>query len=138
MSNRSDSPGRREAMRPIRDRRRAPRVAIRVPGEIVDGPEAIAVSSVNLSTVGILCETPRALPLFHRYRILIEVPGAGGADSRRIPVDAVVVRVEESKPPARHLAALFFEKMADDDRIELERFLVEQIPPSAAPPTSAA
>lgn len=116
------------------ERRRSPRASVRVPGEIVAGPEAIAVSSVNLSAHGILCETPRPLPLFAKFRVEIEIPPFADEPGRRIPVEAVVVRSEESTPPGHHLAALFFEKIAAADRSALERFVLVHLPPASSHP----
>lgn len=110
------------------ERRAAPRVSVNVPGEIIDGPEAIALSSINLSANGILCETPRALPVFGRYRIEIEVPGGHRTNrTKRIAADAVVVRTEETAG-GHHRAALFFERISADDRAVLERFVLEHLP----------
>ena len=75
-----------------RERRRAPRIAERIPLAITDAKAELQTETKNLSTAGAYCALERFIPPMTKLQVQLDLPN--GAQFARIRCSGVVVRVE--------------------------------------------
>jgi hypothetical protein len=110
------------------EKRRHPRVSESLTIRAVhDG--GVAFQTINLSAGGLFCTSPRFIAPMTRLSLMMEVP-LPDDDPARIEGEAVVVRTEPEAPAPAHQGgyriALFFSRLADDDRRALQTFLASR------------
>lgn len=106
------------------DRRRAPRVASRLPVILRDGAGELAASTRDISESGASCTLRRFVPPMTKLQIHFELPGRPRA--ARIVCRGVVVRVNPPAPtprPSRYHLAIFFNDMTAGDRARIARYV---------------
>ena len=113
-----------------RDRRRQPRTSKQVPLSLKDADPGILNKVENISSSGVLCHTAEQLPLMSRVamQIALEMPDAFSDIVASVACEGVVVR-SEKRPDEKngYETAIFFTRMSDRDREELERYVDHQL-----------
>jgi hypothetical protein len=115
------------------ERRRAPRAPVNVEmelwGDAAGDEGALVTESLNLSTEGVYCTSPKFIAPLTRVALTLLVPqegGIGGDGRRAIRCEAVTVRsYPERESPNCHSyeVACYFTSMAEEDRQVLSDFL---------------
>jgi len=110
------------------EKRRHPRVSESLTIRAVhDG--GVAFQTINLSAGGLFCTSPSFIAPMTRLSLMMEVP-LPDDDPARIEGEAVVVRTEPAAPVPAHQGgyriALFFSRLAEDDRLALQAFLTSR------------
>jgi hypothetical protein len=107
------------------EKRRHPRVSESLTIRAVN-EGGMAFQTINLSAGGLFCTSPRYIAPMTRLSLMMEVP-LPHDDPARIEGEAVVVRTEPDSPQppqaGGYRVALFFSRLADDDRRALQVFL---------------
>jgi hypothetical protein len=119
---------------PATERRKEPRVAVRLPLRLTLAGRTVETRIVDLSNCGIRFHTPEALPLMNRVQLSLELPdGPSGAAASPIAITGVVVRCVEVKGriDLPFDTAIFFEEISPSSaRSRLERFVSHHIRPA--------
>jgi len=114
-----------------RDRRRQPRTSKQVPLSLKDADPGILNKVENISSSGVLCHTAKKLPLMSRVamKIAIEMPDAFSDVVASVACEGVVVRSEKRPDEENngYETAIFFTRMSERDREELERYVDHQL-----------
>jgi hypothetical protein len=109
------------------EKRRHPRVSESLTIRAVDG--GLAFQTINLSAGGLFCTSPQFIAPMTRLSLAMDVP-LPNDEPARIEGEAVVVRTEPESPQPAHRGgyrvALFFSRLADDDRRALQTFLASR------------
>jgi hypothetical protein len=115
------------------ERRRAPRAPINVElelsGDAVGGEGALLTESLNLSTEGVYCTSPRYIAPLTKLELTLMVPwedAQGRTGKRGIRCEAVTVRSypERESPNCKsYEVACYFTSMTEEDRETLRDFL---------------
>jgi|SRR5690242_11945580 hypothetical protein len=94
------------------ERRRDPRVAVKLPLRFTFAGKTIDTRIVDLSRAGIRFHTPQPLPVMSRMQMTLELPE--GKRATRITIVGVVVRCEEvrGRGGSPYDAAIFFEDVS--------------------------
>lgn len=113
---------------PTVERRRDPRVTVKLPLRFTFAGKTIDSRVVDLSNSGILFQTPQPLPVMSRMQMTLELPEA----KREAPITiiGVVVRCAEVRGRAKapYDAAIFFEEISPASaRARLQRFVGEHL-----------
>ncbi|MDW7710510.1 MAG: PilZ domain-containing protein [Deferrisomatales bacterium] len=110
------------------ERRREPRYERTVPLRVVhDGADGVKAESINISTRGLYCRSPRYVPAFAKLKVTVELPFAT-RDAVRVECDGVVVRVEpqaEMAGVSEYRLAVYFLNLERDSAELIGRFLAE-------------
>ena len=110
------------------ERRRAPRVAERIPITLTGGETQFLVETRNISAAGAYCTLDRFIAPMTKLALECELPN--GPERVRIRCSGVVVRVEPAvagAEQARYHIAIFFTDLADRDRAVLSQFVSQQL-----------
>ena len=116
------------------ERRKAPRVAERVPLALSDAGAEFQAETQNLSTSGVYCTLDRFVPPMTKLQLRFELPDG----ARRITVccSGVVVRIEPviaNAERGRYHVGIFFSDLSQPERTAIERFVCQRL--AAAPST---
>jgi hypothetical protein len=115
---------------PTVERRREPRVAVKLPLRFTFAGKTIDTRIVDLSNSGICFHTPQPLPLMSRMQMTLQLEGKGSAP---ITIVGVVVRCTEIRGRGKRPfdAAIFFEDVSPESaRARLQRFVGERLSPA--------
>ena len=107
-----------------RERRRAPRVAERIPLALTDATAALQTETKNLSASGAYCALERFIPPMTKLEVQLDLPN--GAEVTRIRCSGVVVRIEPvaaSAERVRYDTAIFFTDLTERDRLAISEFV---------------
>lgn len=106
------------------ERRKQPRVAVRLPLQLMLQDSKISTEIEDLSNSGIRFRTPAALPLMSRVQISLELP-AGAKERIYVSATGVVVRSDAAPRggPHRFETAIFFEDITEASRLQISRFV---------------
>lgn len=110
------------------ERRRAPRVAERVPLAISDGGGAITAETKNVSASGAYCTLDRFIAPMTKLQLQLELPD--GARRTTIRCEGVVVRVEPAITHADHASyyvAIYFTSLRERDRAAITQFVRQRL-----------
>lgn len=119
---------------PTPERRRAPRVAERIPLAISDGGVALTAETKNISATGAYCTLDRFIAPMTKLQLQLELPD--GARRTVIRCEGVVVRVEPAITDADHASyhvAIYFTSLRERDRAAIAQFVRRRL---SAPSTS--
>ena len=111
----------------FKERRRAKRVDANLAITITGGPEEAQGKTLNISTNGVLFQSPRFMDVLTKVQFeLIIPPAAPGAKEERVEIDGVVVRVDpeiEDSTVEFYNIAVFFTFVSKTSRNVLSRFI---------------
>lgn len=113
----------------FKERRRAKRVDANLAITITGGPEEAQGRTLNISTNGVLFESPRFMDVLTKvqFELIIPPPAAGaGGKEERVEIDGVVVRVEpetEDSTVEFYKIAVFFTFVSKSSQDVLTRFI---------------
>jgi PilZ domain-containing protein len=117
--------------KPFAERRKAPRVA----GDFIlqlRGPESDQPVRVkDISTSGVCCIAPAALPEMSRVHLEIRLPHDTNGNGKPLAAEGAVVRCE---PHASGFdVAIFFLEISSENRAAIARFVESRLARAAAP-----
>lgn len=113
----------------FKERRRAKRVDANLAITITGGPEEAQGKTLNISTNGVLFQSPRFMDVLTKvqFELIIPPPAtAPGAKEERVEVDGVVVRVEPESEDSTvdfYNIAVFFTFVPKSSQDVLNRFI---------------
>lgn len=107
----------------IAERRKAPRVKGDFTVEIADQKTRIIADTINISALGIYCQSDHAIPLFREIQVAIMLPGV----SKPIGCSGVVVRSEKIPRKERYNLAIFFEDILPEDKEQLSKYIEKKL-----------
>ena len=107
-----------------RERRRAPRVAADLPLQLSARDTGAPAKLKDLSTIGLSCSFPEALPEMTLVSIQIDV------DGHSCGIEGAVVRCERERD-GQWDVAVYFTGMQDESREKLEEFVESRLTESA-------
>ena len=111
------------------ERRRATRVAQRIPVAITDGGAELATETKNLSASGAFCQVDRFIAPMTKLQLRFELPD-GSRRLTRIACTGVVVRAEPviaSADRGRFHVAIFFTELSERDRSAISKFVRQRL-----------
>ncbi len=109
-----------------KEKRGSPRVAADLRLYLDAQGEMVEMQLANVSLGGAYCHSPRAIEPMTKIEVVLELPAEDGVQPVR--TQAVVVRAERESAcegkdvPSYHLA-LWFQRMSEEDRTHLMRYL---------------
>ena len=109
---------------PIRERRKAPRVASHVPLTLTDATQEVSTVTHNISASGAYCTLSRFVAPMTKIRVRLELPGS--SSPKRLICQGVVVRVEPPAPQphlSAYRVAIFFQDLPERDRTILSDYV---------------
>lgn len=115
-------------MMPTPERRRAPRVAERIPLAISDGGAAITAETKNLSASGAYCTLDRFIAPMTKLQLQLELPD--GARRTTITCEGVVVRVDpviDNPDRGAYHVAIYFTELRERDRSAITHFVRQRL-----------
>ncbi len=113
----------------FKERRRAKRVDANLAITITGGPEEAQGRTLNISTNGVLFESPRFMDVLTKVQFELVIPppaAAAGAKQERVEIDGVVVRVEPETQDSTvefYKIAVFFTFVSKSSQDVLTRFI---------------
>jgi hypothetical protein len=113
----------------FKERRRAKRVDANLAITITGGPEEAQGKTLNISTNGVLFESPRFIDVLTKVQFELIIPPAAsatGAKEERVEIDGVVVRVQpesEDSSVESYRIAVFFTFVSKSSQDVLARFI---------------
>ena len=113
----------------FKERRRAKRVDANLAITITGGPEEAQGKTLNVSTNGVLFQSPRFIDVLTKVQFELVFPSpsaADGAKEERVEIDGVVVRVEpetEDSTVEFYNIAVFFTFVSKSSQDILNRFI---------------
>ena len=116
----------------FKERRRAKRVDAKLAIAITGGPEEAQGMTLNISTNGVLFQSPRFMDVLTKVQFELVIPppqSAPGAKEERVEIDGVVVRVEpetEDSTVDFYKIAVFFTFVSKSSQDVLARFIKSQ------------
>ena len=105
--------------KPIKERRKSPRIKGSFAIEIADQKNKIAANIINFSSCGLYCQTSREMPLFREVQIVIALPQTATS----IECSGVVVRSEKIPGKKAYNLAIFFDDMEPEDKKKLAGYV---------------
>lgn len=120
------------------ERRSDRRYEHRIGAEVSTPPGTVSIETVNISAGGALCLSSSPIPLMTRLRITLFLPSDDGREATLLDplvMNACVVRCEpapDTRAGRKHLLAVFFTEVSDEDRAALERYLARRTDRDAA------
>lgn len=112
------------AARLTRERRRAPRIAHRVPISLIGEPGEFSVQTKNVSASGVYCRLRRFLAPMTKVQVALTLAGQRPVSTVRC--QGVVVRVEPACPMPRYSSyhvAIWFQDLSERSRTLLTRYI---------------
>jgi len=109
-----------------KEKRASPRVAADLKLYLAEKGEMLEMQLTNVSLGGAYCHSPRPIEPMTKIEVVLELPVTDGV--RPVRTEAVVVRAERESAcdgkdvPSYHLA-LWFQKMSEEHRTQLMRYL---------------
>lgn len=120
--------GRQEGDATASERRREPRYDRNLPLRVGhDSTDGLRAESINISTRGLYCKSPRYVAPFAKLRVAVELPFVGG-DTATVECEGVVVRVEpevETVGVKDYRLAVYFLNLEDSCAELIARFVEE-------------
>ena len=110
------------------ERRRAPRVAERLPVAITEAGAQLTAETQNLSTSGAYCSMDRFIAPMTKLELTLDVPD--GASYTKVQCQGVVVRVEPAigtPDHGRYHVAIFFTELSQRGRSAIARFVQQRL-----------
>jgi len=113
----------------FKERRRAKRVDANLAITITGGPEEAQGKTLNISTNGVLFQSPRFMDVLTKVQFELVIPppaSAPGSKEERVEIDGVVVRVEpetEDSTVEFYSIAVFFTFVSKSSQDVLNRFI---------------
>ena len=117
-----------------RERRRAPRSNTRFAVRNIrhdgddNGGHSEYCETRNISRKGAYCLSEKPFPEFARIKITLELSETADDDREDLECEGVVVRADGAvnvKGKEMHAFALFFDRMSEEDRCKIDRFVEE-------------
>lgn len=112
------------------ERRRAPRVAKRLPLRLGQANSRLVTRTENISASGAYCRVARYVEPMTKLKIRLELPGAGRGTSQVISGKGVVVRIEpphHSPGQRSYKIAIFFNNLSDRYRGLLAAYVEQHL-----------
>ncbi len=111
----------------MRERRRTARLAETVNFKIGYETYDLSSSTLNLSSNGLLCRVPQAIPLMTKIDMALLIPRVeDNKPPRKIQAKGVIVRVTEDVE-GLYKIAVFFTDISTQHRKHLESFIASKI-----------
>ena len=110
----------------FKERRKAVRVDTNLPLAITGEPGGAEGRTINISTNGVLFQSPKFMDVLTKVRLELVIPPRGGDKGQHITCDGVVVRVDpEQEDPAEseYRIAVFFTYMSKSSQEMLARYI---------------
>ena len=114
-----------------KERRRTIRVSEKLPLTFEGGGTEFTAETKNISAAGAYCTTDKFIAPMSKLQIRFELPD----DKRDLSIrcSGVVVRIEpviSNVGRGRYNVAVFFTKLAERDRLAIDRFVRKRLPAS--------
>lgn len=112
------------------ERRQYPRIAQRLPVNIITDGYGFATLTHNVSCVGAYCRIDKYIPPFTKVAIRLSLPvvsKSGGEKDAKVECKGVVVRTEDEASGGFNIA-IFFNEIKNSERNKISKYVTQFLP----------